>query len=82
MLYIKDMETIFDHKPTRDELKIILGYTPDKESYLDRPMDQDCEYGKIHGLYVNRKNDMTAQKYLRKIKDSQIRSDFSLIDVI
>ena len=75
------METIFDHKPNRDELNTILGYIPDKESYDLKFADQDHEYSIIYGLYVYRKDTETANKFLHKIKNKQLKFDVQFDDI-
>jgi hypothetical protein len=76
------MESIFDFKPGKDELMSILGYAPDKEDYLALPMDEDHHASVIYSLFVLRNDEKTAQKYLNKIKDKQLRFDTQLNDVV
>ena len=76
------METIFDHNPTRDELITILGFAHDRESYGAIPIDEDHQNSVIYSLYIGRNDEKTAQKYLNKIKDKQLRFDVQLNDIV
>jgi hypothetical protein len=76
------METIFDHNVTPDELIFLFGKMIDKNEYLSYPTSEDSENGALFHLYVYRKDNSTAQKFLSKVKDKQYAFDLQLNDVI
>jgi len=78
------METIFDHNVTTEELNILFGHAVDKEQYLSLTADigADSANGMLYSLYTIRNDNVTALKYLNKIKDKQYKFDLQLDDII
>lgn len=78
------METIFDHNITEDELTFLFGHVVDKERYLSltADIDTDSANGMLYSLYTIRNDNVTALKYLNKIKDKQYKFDLQLDDII
>ncbi len=65
------METVFEHKITREELKSLLGHCPNRDYLVQSFKKQNSHYHMIYDLYHYLRNDeKMAQKYLDKIPNS------------
>ncbi|MBR6446228.1 MAG: hypothetical protein IKS94_07385 [Prevotella sp.] len=65
------METIFDHSPTKAELKDLIYFeTPNIDELLNAGFSQNQWYSIIYSLYELRGDKETARKYLNKIPDT------------
>lgn len=68
------METIFDHRITKEELKKLLGSSDiTKEDMLSWGVSQNRHYVAIYKLYLIRKDNEKANVYLDKIPNSIIK---------
>jgi len=66
------METVFDHNITPEEMKKVLGLTPEwwpREKVLSMGFSQRGHYEMIYSLYRYRGDVDTALKYADKIPD-------------
>uniref|UniRef100_A0A7C4RQ66 Uncharacterized protein n=1 Tax=Desulfatirhabdium butyrativorans TaxID=340467 RepID=A0A7C4RQ66_9BACT len=71
------METIWDHHPTDEELKL-LAISRDDPYYLQRA-DQDAHYVKIAGLVGLRGGGVDEQRaYLDKIQNESLKRTWIL----
>lgn len=61
-----EMETIFDHHPTPEEIKALFGEMIDETSY--EVLDQANEYGVIYQLYRLRGDEEKAAFYYHKME--------------
>ncbi|MFA5265476.1 MAG: hypothetical protein WC378_16785 [Opitutaceae bacterium] len=67
------LETVFDHKPTREELHEIFIVPPNVDEYRAAAYSQDLEYAFIYQLYELRGEKMRALGYLACISDKEIK---------
>lgn len=75
------VETIFDHAVTQDELAWLFGQPITLEEYDVKSSSQDNHYARIYKLYLFRSDENTAAKYLAKIKDTHFRDETETNDV-
>lgn len=64
------METIFDHNPTKEELKKMFG-NPNINPDLFLELKQEDNYVGIYKLYLLRGNQEKWVEYLNKIPDCE-----------
>jgi len=75
---MKELETIFDHGVTPKELRMLFGfYDWDKESYVKHLIktgnpEQNAYIG-LYRLYLIRKDEKMAQKYIDLIDDTPFK---------
>jgi len=75
-----DMETVFDHGITADEIKS-LGIQPAQQAeYVSRMKDADTVNADIAQLFASRGDDRTADKYFNRIKNPTNRFNAQLVD--
>jgi hypothetical protein len=76
------METVFDHRPTQDELRDLFGaQAPTREEYERFPKDADTENGRLYDLFALRGDLEKAGAYLARVEDPRFRRDLAHIDV-
>ena len=68
----KDMETIYDHNPTKLEVEKI-GYLP-KELYLK--LDADTKYRDLALLFNIRGDKKKMKHYISLVRDDMMRNSF------
>lgn len=84
MKYIMtDMETIFDHDPTAEEMDVLFGgpFSPDhKKMYLE-VIEGDSALADLYRLF-NLRGDPKAEHYLAAIKDRRYAFELTYNDLV
>jgi hypothetical protein len=75
------MESVFEHTPSKRELRILFLRVITSEEYLSLPLDLDGRLGHIYRLYMLRGDEPTANLYLNRIVDPVYRRDLSMCDL-
>ena len=77
------METIFDpeHNMTAEEKKDIFGIIS-KERWFEDIKDADSNNAALYNLYFYRGDEVTAARYLNKIKNPKTRFELTYADII
>jgi len=72
---MKELETIFDHGVTEEELRILFGNTRMNRDKYQEIIDTTIKKEQnlltdLYRLYIIRRDNVTAQKFLDKIEDN------------
>lgn len=76
------METLFDHRPTKEELRALFGpEAPTREDYEKLTSDADTENGRLFDLFTLRGDSEKAAAYLARVEDPALRRDLEYSDI-